>query len=275
VRRLWKSAAVPMLLALTGCGWFINRMAPDEVRNGKSYFEELRQRQIDQILQSFDPSDDRDQLRSQLGKVFALVPQEEPLGVETLGASTECKGSGVCTKLLVLEYKYPDHWVLFRVTVSNQSGHDAITDLTVEPESLPLASVRRFTLRGKGLHYYVVLLLALLSVGLAICAFVLCIRTPIHRRKWLWVVITILGIGKLGIEWTSGELWYKILYISILPAGFGFDSESPFIYASIPAGAILFLSLRRRLRRVGVPALPTNATAPTPAADRVESDSSQ
>lgn len=250
-------------------------MAPDEVRNGKSYFEELRRRQADQIIQSFDPSDDKDQLRSQLGKVFALVPQEEPLGVETLGASTECKGSGVCTKLIVLEYKYPDRWILFRVTVSNQSGHDAITDLTVEPESLPLASTSRFTLRGKGLLHYGILLMALLSVGIAIYALVLCIRTPIQKRRWLWIVITILGIGKLGIEWSSGELWYKVLYISILPAGFGFDFESSFIYASIPAGAILFLLLRRRLRRAGVPALPINTVAPPPAADRTESDSCQ
>jgi len=273
MKQLWKFAAVLVLLGLTGCGWLIDRVAPDEVRNGKSYFEELRQRQVDQIVQSFDSGDDKDILRSQLEKVFALVPQEEPLGVKTLGASTECKGSGVCTKLIVLEYKYPDRWILFRVTVSNKSGHDAITDLTVQPESLPLASMRRFTLRGKGLLYFVILLLALLSVGIAIYALALCIRTPIQKRKWLWIVIAILGIGKLGIEWSSGELWYKVLYLSILPAGYGFDSESPFVYASIPAGAILFLLLRRRLQRAHVPALPTCTVAPTPAADRVERDS--
>ena len=275
MKRPWKPAAALVLLGLTGCGWFINRMAPDEVRNGKSYFDELRQRQVDQILESFDPSFDRDQLRSQLGKVFPLVPQQEPLGVETLGASTECKGTGVCTKLIVLEYKYPDHWILFRVTVSNQSGHDAITDLTVESESLPLTSKSRFTLRGKGVLYYVIPLMALLSVGFAVCGFILCIRTPIQKRKWLWIIITILGIGKLGIEWSSGELWYKVLHISILPAGCGFDFDSPFVYASIPAGAILFLLLQRRLLRTGVPALPTNPIAPAPSADRAESDSGQ
>ncbi len=268
VKRLWESAAVLMLLGLTGCGWFINRIAPDAVRDGKRYYEELRQRQVDQILQSFDPGYDRDQLRSQLEKVFTLVPQEEPLGVETLGASTECKGSGICTKLLVLEYKYSDRWILFRVTVGNQSGHDAITELNVYPESLPLASMSRFTLRGKGLPNYVILFMSLQSVGIAIYAFVLCIRTPIQKRKWLWCVITILGIGKLGVVWTSGELWYKVFYISVLPSGWGFDPESPFLYASIPVGAILFLLLRSRL--LGTGTRTPNNVMPTALAERTE-----
>jgi hypothetical protein len=275
--RLERSAVVLLLLCLTGCkvGWFIDRIAPDAIRDGKSYFEELRQRQVDQILQSFDPSADKDRLRSDLRKVIDLVPQQEPLGVETLGATAECKGSSVCTKLITLEYKYPDRWVLFQVTVSNQSGHYAINDLSVKPESIPLESMNQFTVRGKGWPHYAILLMALISVGLSLDALVLCIRTPIQKRKWLWVIITILGIGKLGIEWSSGELWYKILYISILPAGWGFDSESPFMYASIPAGAILFLLLRNHLRKTDAPALPISAPAPTTAADQAESDSGQ
>lgn len=250
-------------------------MAPEEVRNGKAYFEELRQRQTDQILRSFAPGDDKDQLRSQLEKVFALVPPEVPLSVETLGASTECKTNGICTKLLILEYKYPDRWILFRVTVSNQSGQDAITDLTVQPESLPLSSLSRFSLRGKGHEHYVIVLMALSFIGIAIYALIVCIRTPMRKRKWLWICITILGIGKFGMEWANGDLWYKIAFVSILPAGWGFDTDSPFVYASIPAGAILFLLLRNRLMGTGMSALPTNTVAPTTFADRAESDSVQ
>jgi hypothetical protein len=135
--------------------------------------------------------------------------------------------------------------------------------------------MRRFSLRGKGLPNYYILLIALLSVGISIYALVLCIRAPIQKRKWLWIVITILGIGKLGVEWSSGELWSKIPYLSILPLGWGFDSESPFVYASLPAGAILFLVLQRRLLRAGAPLPQTNTVTSTPIADRAESDSAQ
>jgi hypothetical protein len=277
VTRLVTYAVVLLVLGLTGCkvGWLIDRVAPDAIRDGKSYFEELRQRKVDQIVQSFDPGADKNSLRSDLGKVIALIPQQEPLGVETLGATAECKGSGVCTKLVTLEYRYPDRWILFQVTVSNRTGRYAITDLSIKPESMPLESINQFTLREKSWLHYAILLMALFSAGLAFYAFVLCIRTPIQKRKWLWIILTIIGFGKLGIEWSSGELWYKVLHISILPAGWGFDPDSPFMYVSIPAGAILFLLLRNHLRRMGTPALPITATPPTTSADQTESDSGQ
>ena len=275
VTRIEKSAAVLLLLGLTGCktGWLIDRIAPDAIRDVKSYYDELRQRRVDQILQSFDPSADKGRLRSDLGSVVALVPQQEPLDVKTLGASAECKGSGVCTKMIALEYKYPDRWILYQVTVSNRSGHYAIKDLTVTPESMPLESINRFALRGKGWRHYRILLMALLSAGLAFGALVLCIRTPIQKRKWLWIIVTILGIGELGIQWSGGEMWYKVLQISIVPAGWGFDRESPFMYASIPAGAILFLLLRSHVRRTDSPVPPVSTAAPKAPVDQAVSDS--
>ena len=135
VTRLEKSASVLLLLCTTGCkvGWLIDGVAPDAVREGKNYFEELRLRQGDQLLQSFDPSGDKGSLRTDLGKVIALVPQQEPIGVETVGATVKRDwGSRVSTKVIALEYKYPDRWILFRVTISDESGRDAITELSVQ-----------------------------------------------------------------------------------------------------------------------------------------------
>ena len=114
MKRLKNAAALLFLFGLTACkiGSLIDRIAPDAIRDSKTYYEELRQRQADKILQSFDPSADKDSLRAELPKVIALVPAQAPLGVETLGGTVECKGSGVCTKLITLEYKYPDRWIL-------------------------------------------------------------------------------------------------------------------------------------------------------------------
>ena len=76
-------------------GWLIDSIAPDAIHNAKGYFEELRQRRADQILEAFDPSADKERLSSDVANVIALVPQETPLGVETLGATVDCKASGI------------------------------------------------------------------------------------------------------------------------------------------------------------------------------------
>ena len=172
--RIGKAAACLLLLVLSGCkaGWFAERIAPEAIRDSKSTFDELRQGQVEQIVKSFDPSADPVSLRGELGKVVALVPKEEPLGVETLGATSECKGSGLCTKLITLEYKYPDRWVLFQVTTSNRTGHYLITDLSVQPESAPFESTNQSTFGGKGWLNYAMLLATLLLVGQPWVAFV-------------------------------------------------------------------------------------------------------
>ena len=76
----------------------------------------------------------------------------------------------------------------------------------------------------------------------------------------------------LGIEWSSGELWHQIFYLSIFPLGVGFNVGSPFLYVSIPAGAILFVVMRGRLQRVSDPSAELNVGI-SPTAIGQESDS--
>jgi hypothetical protein len=134
VRRLAKICRGSFVDWVAGLqNWQLDRIAPDAIREGKGYFEELRQRQVDPILAGFEPTGNKGLLRSQLSKVVSLVPEREPIGAETLGASVECRANGVCIKEIILEYKYPDRRLLFKVTISIRSGHFAIADLYVEP----------------------------------------------------------------------------------------------------------------------------------------------
>jgi hypothetical protein len=92
-------------------------------------------------------------------------------------------------------------------------------------------------------------------------AFVLCLRTPIARYKWLWVLFTLVGVTTLRFDWSSGHFAFVPLSAQFL---FGVSATAtpygPWVLSvSIPLGAIWFLAKRRSLRAA------TTAPPPLPA----------
>ncbi len=143
------------------------------------------------------------------------------------------------------------------MVVHSQNGKSAITSFYVEPESESLEAANRFTLRGRQPVQYVILSAGIVSIAVMLYALVLCIRTPMEKRKWLWIVIILLGLGKVAVDWTSGEISYHIFWISIPPAWMGAELYGAWIVTvSVPLGALPFLVLRGRLRK------PTASTGP-------------
>jgi hypothetical protein len=55
-------------------------------------------------------------------------------------------------------------------------------------------------------------------------------------------------VGRFGINWTNGETFYNFSYLQLPPGGAMAPPYGSWIlYFSLPLGAILFLSLRKRL----------------------------
>lgn len=77
-------------------------------------------------------------------------------------------------------------------------------------------------------------------------ALIVCVRTPIAKRKWLWMIFIVVGLANLSFNWTNGNYTIAPFYFSIL--GSGFFSASLYaptiITLAFPLGAVVFL-LRR------------------------------
>ncbi|MBV9109805.1 MAG: hypothetical protein JO306_10400 [Gemmatimonadetes bacterium] len=114
-----------------------------------------------------------------------------------------------------------------------------IEGASVTPISEPLEKVNAFTLGGKSLAHYVMLILVILIPLVCVYGAVLVFRMPL-RRRWLWLLFCLVGIGRWSLEWTSGVS--TLTPISVLALGAGFFRASP--YASwtfaigIPFGAL-------------------------------------
>jgi hypothetical protein len=101
---------------------------------------------------------------------------------------------------------------------------------------------------GKGATQYAILSLAVLAPLFSLYVFLLCIKTRMGKKKWLWLIFIVLGIGKLGVNWTTGQVLFTPLAIQLPPAGANAQLYGPWlVYVSIPLGAIIFLIMRKKL----------------------------
>jgi hypothetical protein len=79
-----------------------------------------------------------------------------------------------------------------------------------------------------------------------IYALVTCVRTTVTPTKWLWILLILPGVGKVSVNWTTGDWQVMPLAIQLLSASALSSRYGPWVVAvSFPLGAILFL-LRRR-----------------------------
>jgi hypothetical protein len=244
-------------VGLSGCGGnsVLDRLAPETVKEAKTNFDYLRHGQFDQIEPMMDASIDRSTLRDKLQEMANVIPAGDPISVKTVGVHTQWDSrKGTDTKV-DLEYQFPNKWILLEMVVHSQDGKSTITDFYVQRDAQSLEEANRFTFAGKEPVQYVILGAGIGALALMIYAFVLFIRTPMEKRKWLWIILVFVGVGKVGVDWTTGETFYRILYVFIPAATAGKVLYGPWsISVSIPLGALLFLIYRERLRRHVAPA---------------------
>jgi len=159
-------------------------------------------------------------------------------------------GQSVRNAALAYEVDQGARHALVRVAVQ-RTDQPVVTAFYVKPIPRTVESLTGFTLTGKSPAHYAVLLLAVASFSTIVAALVLIVRTKGVRRKWLWFIGSLLGIGQVGIDWSTGQIFFNPLYVQLLgafalkPGGIA-DWTVGF---GVPVVAILFLIRRRRLRR--------------------------
>lgn len=108
--------------------------------------------------------------------------------------------------------------------------------------------LNKFVLQGKSPWHYAILTLALAVPLFIIITLIVCVRTPIPRRKWLWVIFILGGIGSVGTNWTTGALEFNLLQYLVLGGSALASSEhAPWVItAGFPLGALIFWFKRRK-----------------------------
>ena len=210
----------------------------------------LREGNFDQIERGLDPGLRTDDLRDKLQGMAVLIPAQPAKSVKPVGHLVAHHPDSSRTVTTTLEYEFPDQWLLARIVVQQQSGKSSVTGFSVY--ALPESVERQngLTLAGKNSAHYGVLFLALAALAVSVYGVIVCIRVPVGKKRWWWAILCLIGVGRLGINWTTGAVGFMPMWIGFPPSGAVAELYSPWIvYTSLPVGAALIIMFRDRLVR--------------------------
>ena len=245
-----------ILLLLIGCNqqaWFDKFVPKEEAEFSKRFLALFASRDFAAIEQLLDPSLKDPEVRSKLQQVADQFPPSPPVEVEVVGAHT-FNSSQRAQYDLTFQYAYPEKWLLANVVLNKQDGRITVAGVHVNLLKDSLQNINRFTFAGKGVVNFVFFALAIAIPTFILVALVLCVRTPIPRRKWLWIVFILFGFVQFSLNWTVGSVNITTLSFLLLGAGFAqAGPAAPYVFTvAIPLGAILFFVKRRRWRAQNV-----------------------
>jgi hypothetical protein len=241
-------------IALSGCNQddflrnTMNRMAPDDDEVlAKECLSALLAKDFQTVTKQLDPQFLKPGIESNLAQVASMLAHGAPLSLELVGCnvfSTPEKRRSILT----YQYQFTNAWVLAAVTIDTVGKNKKVFGVYVTPIPKSLGELNAFTLTGKGAKHYVLLAVAIIVPIFIIWNIVLCARSKI-RKKWLWIIFILIGITKLNLNWTTGQIGFQPIAFQIPGAGMAkMGLYAPWILTvSIPLGAILFLIMRRKL----------------------------
>lgn len=214
------------------------------------YIDQLIHRNFPAIEAAADKRIMGQDFHATLGKMASLIPEGDPLSVKLVGATTNIVNTPSARYTIVnntFEFQYPDRWIVTNVAFREQGDAQTIVGFYVTPQTQSLEVENAFTLAGKPLAMLLILASGILAAILSVYALIACAMTKLPRRKWLWILFILLGLGKLNLNWTTGHWGIQPIAFQLLSAGmFKPLYGAAIISVSFPLGAILFLMRRRR-----------------------------
>lgn len=238
------------LAFLAACGGVLE---DGEDETLQAIVSDTRAGRVDAVYERLDPGLKTPQSQTALNQLTALLQEaSEPCERSLLGVSASNQfntGSG-SSRRIVAQHKYvcPNATLRIEITLSIASGEPyAIENFRITPiDAAAAAEAAEFSLRGQSASHYAFFTAAIGSLVLMFASLLGVIFTKGFKRKWLWAIISFVGVTKLTMIWPTGQIITQFATINLI--GFGVtraaDPMAPWIVNfTPPVGALLVLSL--------------------------------
>lgn len=247
-----RSLLLVVAVALGGCSpsWVNRWIAPPEVDTfARNFLESLRVGSDSTVLARLTPRlQQMEGMRDSLAAARAQFGPGAPAGVEFVGGHAFVPASdGVTRRALTYEVHVGDSWNVVSLLVLEEFEILFVDGVRVMRSPAPLRAINRLTLEGKTLAHFMAFAMFVGIATFSLIVAVLVVQTPM-RRRWLWAAVALLGAGKFGFNWTTGETFIQPWSIQLFGAGlYRAGIVGPwFVLVSFPAGALIALDRRRR-----------------------------
>jgi hypothetical protein len=249
MRQWFLPAALLLALALSGCDSqkFMNALTPEkESKAGQAFIDDIRTGNFAPVLSAIDPQLAPQLNADLLGRMRALFGGQSVKSVKVVGSHVNTTPE-FKRYSFVYEYELTKQWLIADIVLQPVKGHLQIEGFHAQQMSQSLEQFNAFTLQGRGAKFLIFLGLTVLFSVFVIATTIVCWRTPIPRRKWLWRIFVLVGITQFTLNWTTGDLGFQPLQINLLSAGFIQQLYGPIILQlGVPVGAIMFWIRRRK-----------------------------
>ncbi len=224
------------------------RLIPKEESDfAREYLSKLRAQDYEYVKSILSPELEPQVDNELLAKMAALFRPGDPISIKIIGSQVNVF-NGQWQGNFSFEYEFESGWNLANTALRKVDGGYEVIGLNVYQTEASQKEINAFTLSSKSPIQYFVLFLAIVVPVFILFTLVVCIRTPIPRKKWMWIIFILLGVGAIQVNWTNGA--YGIQLLSVHLFGASAASAGPaapwVISASIPLGAFIFWLKRRK-----------------------------
>ena len=238
-----------LLLAACSQQALIDKFTPHPAAEvARSVLDQVRQGDMEPVKATLGDSLRQDPgVEDKLKELTGYFPAGTPRSVRLVGTRTMTV-NGATRYDLTYEYEFAGGWVLGNVLLAGEGDALRVEGVHVQRMAQSLEQQNAFTLSGKDATHWVILFACIVIPVFCLYAFVLCLRTPIARRKWLWALGTLVGFVTLRFNWATGAFDFQLLSIQLFGASATASPYGPMIMGmSLPLGAIWFLACRSGL----------------------------
>lgn len=255
-----KFFALVLILSLAACfdqkAWLQKWVSPSDDAFARTFIEAVRTGNYPACDKMLAPNLRGTQAAKGLQDVHTVLDHGKPLSVEVVGYNFNFT-NGKTRVVLTYQLHFPGSWAVGNVIIEGTGSSTVVVGTNFQPLKDSLEVLNAFTLRGKSLLHYAVLALCLINPPFILYALVACIRTRM-RSKWVWMLFILAGVGRLGLDWNTGQYTIQYFQLSLL----GVTAFRPALYGAwvvswgVPLGAVIFLLRQRKLALTGADVAP-------------------